>query len=153
MAAVQGRRGGGAPGAQPETARLLRDEFVKHYQKNCPTAVSCFLDDFEACIAHLVFPVTHRKAIRSTNLQTEAAMRMVNEIAHRTAVSQDAARRRIMNSLGAVPLGRPNRPEEVAELAAVLASITGSAYAFLPRSPIPSRHGGCLVASFVSIAC
>ena len=26
------------------------------------------MDDFEACIAHLRFPVTHRRAIRTTNL-------------------------------------------------------------------------------------
>src|SRR6202040_1499849 len=32
------------------------------------TAVACFMDDFEACIAHLRFPVTHRRAIRTTNL-------------------------------------------------------------------------------------
>jgi putative transposase len=31
-------------------------------------AVACFLDDFEACIAHLRFPVNHRRAIRTTNL-------------------------------------------------------------------------------------
>ena len=29
---------------------------------------TCFMDDFEACIAHLRFPVTHRRAIRTTNL-------------------------------------------------------------------------------------
>ena len=28
----------------------------------------CFMDDFEACIAHLRFPVTHRRAIQTTNL-------------------------------------------------------------------------------------
>ncbi len=33
-----------------------------------PSAVACFLDDFEACIAHLRMPVTHRRAIRTTNL-------------------------------------------------------------------------------------
>jgi hypothetical protein len=27
----------------------------------------CFMDDFEACIAHLRFPVTHRRAIQTTN--------------------------------------------------------------------------------------
>jgi len=54
--------------ANVETARLLRDGFVKRWQKKFPAAVACFEEDFEACVAHLAFPVTHRKAIRSTNL-------------------------------------------------------------------------------------
>jgi NAD(P)-dependent dehydrogenase (short-subunit alcohol dehydrogenase family) len=65
--------------------------------------------------------------------ETEAAQGMVNEIAQRTGSSTDAARQRIMDALGGIPLGRPNRTEEVAELVAFLASdrassITGSEY-------------------------
>src|ERR687897_425365 len=33
-----------------------------------PSAVACFEDDFEACIAHLRLPVSHRRSTRTTNL-------------------------------------------------------------------------------------
>jgi transposase-like protein len=39
------------------------------YGKDQERAVACFMDDFEACIAYLRFPVTHRRAIRTTNLE------------------------------------------------------------------------------------
>lgn len=54
--------------ANPETARLLKESFLKRWHKKFPTAAACFEEDFEACIAHLLFPITHRRAIRSTNL-------------------------------------------------------------------------------------
>src|SRR5712691_3452245 len=65
--------------------------------------------------------------------ETDVAVAMVNEIARRTGISKDAARQGIMDSLGDILLGKSNRPEEVAELVAFLASdrassITGSEY-------------------------
>ena len=49
-------------------ARSLREEVVRHFGPSCPSAAACFLDDFEACIAHLRFPLNHRRVIRTTNL-------------------------------------------------------------------------------------
>src|SRR3546814_9731649 len=49
-------------------ARDLAAGLVADYEKDLPSAVTCFQDDFEACIAHLRLPVTHRRATRTTNL-------------------------------------------------------------------------------------
>lgn len=49
-------------------ARDLASGLVNDYEIVLPSAVACFQDDFEACIAHLRMPVTHRRAIRTTNL-------------------------------------------------------------------------------------
>jgi putative transposase len=54
--------------ASAALAVLLRDDFVQAYERERPALVQCFLDDFEACIAHLRFPLRHRKVIRTTNL-------------------------------------------------------------------------------------
>jgi putative transposase len=49
-------------------ARDLAAGVVADYEAELPSAVACFMDDFEAAIAHLRMPVTHRRAIRTTNL-------------------------------------------------------------------------------------
>ncbi len=49
-------------------ARDLADGVVADFETELPGATACFLDDFEASIAHLRMPVTHRRAIRTTNL-------------------------------------------------------------------------------------
>lgn len=54
--------------ASPALARLLRDDIVATYGAALPSAVACLNDDFEACVAHLTFPLAHRRAIRTTNL-------------------------------------------------------------------------------------
>jgi putative transposase len=54
--------------ASPMLARLAKEEFVKRFERELPSATGCFLDDFEACIAHLRLPIAHRRVIRTTNL-------------------------------------------------------------------------------------
>jgi NAD(P)-dependent dehydrogenase (short-subunit alcohol dehydrogenase family) len=55
-------------------------------------------------------------------IETSGAHGMIMDIAKGTGVSEEAARKQIMNMLGGIPVGRPGTPEEVAELACFLAS-------------------------------
>ena len=47
--------------------RPRRAEIVADYGRKHDSVVACFMDDFEACIAHPRFPVTHRRAMRTTS--------------------------------------------------------------------------------------
>src|SRR6266404_836993 len=54
--------------------------------------------------------------------ETTAAHRLVLRLAEQHGVDENTARQGLMDSLGGIPIGRPNRAEEVAELIAFLVS-------------------------------
>ncbi len=66
-------------------------------------------------------------------VETEAAVGLVNELAADKGIGYEGTRKALMDSLGGNPIGRPARPNEVADLVAILASpraasITGTEY-------------------------
>ena len=66
-------------------------------------------------------------------IETTAAHRLIARLAVSSGTDEVGARHSLMDSLGGIPIGRPGRPEEVAELIAFLvsgraASIHGSEY-------------------------
>jgi len=66
-------------------------------------------------------------------VETEAAVGLVKELAAGRGIDYESARKGLMDSLGGIPIGRPAKPVEVAELIAFLASpragsITGTEY-------------------------
>jgi len=55
-----------------QVAHLLAADFITCYGDLYPSAVSCFQDDLEACLAFLNCPAIHHRRIRTTNLLERA---------------------------------------------------------------------------------
>jgi len=55
---------------------------------------------------------------RPACIETDAATRMIQRMADKDKSDYAASRQKLMDMLGGIPLGRPNRPDEVAELVA-----------------------------------
>ena len=66
-------------------------------------------------------------------VETDAAVGLVQELAKNSGGDYETARQALMDSLGGIPIGRPAKPSEVADLIGFLvssraASITGAEY-------------------------
>jgi NAD(P)-dependent dehydrogenase (short-subunit alcohol dehydrogenase family) len=59
-------------------------------------------------------------------IETAGAHGMIRQLSQSAGIDEEAARRQIMESIGGIPLGRPGKPDDVAELVAFLASARAS---------------------------
>jgi NAD(P)-dependent dehydrogenase (short-subunit alcohol dehydrogenase family) len=86
-------------------------------------AAKAALANYSKALANELAPSGIRvNAVSPGYIETESAQRMVEEIAEHDGTEIDAARQKIMDSIGGIPLGHPGRPRDVGELVAFLLS-------------------------------
>ena len=91
-------------------------------------AAKAALTNYSKALSNEVSPKGVRVVTVSPGfIETDAATRMIQRMADKDKSDTAAARQKLMDMLGGIPLGRPNRPDEVAELVAFVASERASA--------------------------
>lgn len=91
-------------------------------------AAKAALTNYSKALSNEVSPKGIRVVTVSPGfIETDAAARMIQRMADKDKSDYTTARQKLMEMLGGIPLGRPNRPDEVAELVAFVASDRASA--------------------------
>src|SRR5580700_11581648 len=91
-------------------------------------AATAALTNYSKALSNEVSPKGIRVLTVSPGfIETDAATRMIQRMADKDQSDYAKAREKLMDMLGGIPLGRPNRPDEVAELVAFAASDRASA--------------------------
>src|SRR5215471_10479402 len=91
-------------------------------------AAKAALTNYSKALSNEVSPKGIRVVTVSPGfVEADAATRMIQRMADKDKSDYASARKKLMEMLGGIPLGRPNRPEEVAEIVAFVASDRASA--------------------------
>lgn len=86
-------------------------------------AAKAALANYSKALANELAPSGIRvNAVAPGYVETEAAHRMAEQTAEQDGTDIDAAREKIMDSIGGIPLGHPGRPQDIGELVAFLLS-------------------------------